>query len=94
MKFRPIGKRVVVRRTEDKEQTKEGIIIPETAQEISQEGEVVAVGPGVKDDTEFQVEVGDSVLLPKYGGTPLKLEGVEYIIIEEESILGVFGQGL
>lgn len=91
MKIKPLGERVLLKRIEEDEQVRGGIIIPDSAKEKSQEAEVVALGTGKKDDVPFYVKKGDKVLLPQYGGTPVKVDGVEYILIDEESILGVIG---
>jgi len=95
MKFRPLHDRVVVRRIEQEEKTTGGIIIPDTAKEKPQEGEVVAVGPGrILDDgsrSTLTVSVGDKVIYSKYGGTELKLEGQEYMILDEDQIYAVHG---
>ena len=93
MKIKPLGERVLLKRIEEDEQIRGGIIIPDSAKEKSQEAEVGALGTGKKDDNgdvdTFNVAVGDKVLLPQYGGTPVKVDGVEYILIDEDSILGV-----
>ena len=89
MKIKPLGERVLLKRIEEDEQSRGGIIIPDSAKEKSQEAEVVALGTGKKDDVPFFVKVGDKVLLPQYGGTPVKVDGVEYILVEEDSLLGV-----
>lgn len=95
MKFRPLHDRVLVRRIEQEEKTSGGIIIPDTAKEKPQEGIVEAIGTGKLDDAgkpiPFNVKKGDRVLMPKYGGTEVKIEDVEYQIIREEDILGVIG---
>jgi chaperonin GroES len=93
MKVKPLGDRVLVKLTKDSETKKGGIIIPDTAKEKPQEGDVIAVGTGKRDDDgklmPFNVKVGDRVLMPKYGGTEVKLNDLEYTIIREEDILGV-----
>ncbi len=93
MKIRPLGDRVLVQPIEDEEQEKGGIIIPDTAKEKPQEGKVIAVGPGkVRDDgnlAAMNVKKGERVLMPKYGGTEIKIDDVEYQIIREDDILGV-----
>jgi chaperonin GroES len=95
MKIKPLGDRVLVKPAKEKETTKGGIIIPDTAKEKPQEGEVVAVGTGKLDEAgkviPFNVKKGDRVLLPKYGGAEIKIDDVEYHIIREEDILGVIG---
>ena len=95
MKIKPLGERVVLKRIEEAEQIRGGIIIPDSAKEKSQEAEVVALGTGKKDESgkaiPFNVKKGDKVLLPQYGGTPVKIDGVEYILVEEDSILGIVG---
>ncbi|MCS7206597.1 MAG: co-chaperone GroES [Dehalococcoidia bacterium] len=89
--FQPLGDRVVVRPIEREEMTKSGIVLPETAKEKPQEGEVVAVGPGrLTDDGKripMELAVGDRVLFAKYAGTEFKEDGVEYLIIRESDIL-------
>jgi len=93
MKIRPLNDRVLVKRLEEEEVTKGGIIIPDTAKEKPAEGEVVAVGPGRLDDKGKRVPVelkaGDRVLFSKYGGTDVKLDGKDYLIMREDDILGV-----
>lgn len=95
MKIKPLGERVILRRVEEDEQIRGGIIIPDSAKEKSQEAEVVALGTGKKDDNgktiPFNVKKGDKVLLPQYGGTTVKIDGIEYILVEEDSILGIVG---
>jgi len=91
MKIKPLGERVLVKRIEEDEQVRGGIIIPDSAKEKSQEAEVVALGTGKADDKPFFVKKGDRVLMPQYCGTAVKLDGVEYTIIEEDSLLGVVG---
>ena len=92
-KFRPLHDRVVVRRITAQEKTKGGIIIPDTAQEKPSEGEVIAVGPGGRDEAgkliPIGVKAGDRVLFGKYSGTEVKVDGDELIIMREEDILGV-----
>jgi chaperonin GroES len=93
MKLKPLGDRVVIKPLEQKEVKKGGIIIPDTAKEKPQEGEVVAVGKGkVSDDGKLipmDVKVGDKILYGKYSGTEIKLEDVEYLIMHQEDILGI-----
>ncbi len=93
MKIRPLNDRVLVKRLEEEEKTKGGIIIPDSAKEKPAEGEVVAVGPGKLDDKGKRVPVelkaGDRVLFSKYGGTDVKLDGEDYLIMREDDILGV-----
>src|SRR3954464_14584479 len=95
MQFRPLHDRVVVRRLEAEEKTSGGIIIPDTAKEKPQEGEVVAVGPGTRDDSgkliEPSVGIGDRILFGKWSGTEVKLEGEDLLIMKENDILGVIG---
>ena len=92
-KFRPLHDRVVVRRVESEEKTKGGIIIPDTAKEKPQEGEVVAVGTGARDEAgklvPLDVKAGDRVLFGKWSGTEVKLDGIEYLIMKESDIMGV-----
>ena len=93
MKFRPLHDRVVVKRIEAEEKTTGGIIIPDTAKEKPQQGEVIAVGPGGRDETgkliPLDVQVGDRVLFGKWSGTEVKIDGVEYLIMKESDIMGV-----
>jgi chaperonin GroES len=94
-KFRPLHDRVVVRRIQADEKTKGGIIIPDTAKEKPQEGEVVAVGPGGRDESgkliPIDVKAGDRVLFGKWSGTEVKLDGEELLIMKESDIMGVVG---
>jgi chaperonin GroES len=93
MKFRPLHDRVVVRRIDSDEKSAGGIIIPDTAKEKPQEGEVVAVGPGTRDDdgklVKLDVKKGDRILFGKWSGTEVKIEGEEYLIMKESDIMGV-----
>ncbi len=93
MKFRPLHDRVVIRRVEEEEKSKGGIIIPDTAKEKPMEGEVVAAGPGARgEDGKIQpldVKAGDRVLFGKWSGTEVKLDGEELIIMKESDIMGV-----
>ena len=93
MKFRPLHDRVVVRRLEAEEKTAGGIIIPDTAKEKPMEGEVVAVGPGARDETgrlvPLDVKAGDRILFGKWSGTEVKLDGEELLIMKESDIMGV-----
>ena len=93
MKFRPLHDRVVVRRIEAEEKTKGGIIIPDTAKEKPQEGEVVAVGPGARDENgvvrALDVKAGDRVLFGKWSGTEVKVDGEDLLIMKESDIMGV-----
>ena len=97
MKFRPLHDRVVIKRIEAEEKTTGGIIIPDTAKEKPQEGEVIAVGPGGRDESgkliPIDVEVGDRVLFGKWSGTEVKLDGVEYLIMKESDLMGVLVEG-
>ncbi|GAB4247964.1 MAG: co-chaperone GroES [Saprospiraceae bacterium] len=90
MKFKPINDRVVVKPAPAEEKTKGGIIIPDTAKEKPQRGEVVAVGPG-KDGKALSVKVGDIVLYGKYAGQEMSYEGEDYLIMREDDILVVLG---
>jgi len=96
MKFRPLHDRVVVKRLESDEKTKGGIIIPDTAKEKPQEGLVIAVGPGARDETgkvvPLDVKADDRVLFGKWSGTEVKIEGVDYLIMKESDIMGVVVQ--
>jgi chaperonin GroES len=93
MKFRPLHDRVVVKRVAEEEKTKGGIIIPDTAKEKPMEGEVVAVGPGARDEKGAliapDVKAGDRILFGKWSGTEVKLDGVEYLIMKESDIMGI-----
>jgi len=92
MKFRPLHDRVVVRRVEEDTTTAGGIIIPDTATEKPQQGEIVAAGPGAKDDgklIELDVKAGDKVLFGKWSGTEVKIDGEELLIMKESDIMGV-----
>ena len=93
MKFRPLHDRVVVKRIDAEEKTSGGIIIPDTAKEKPQQGEVIGVGPGGRDEAgkliPIDVQVGDRVLFGKWSGTEVKIDGVEYLIMKESDIMGV-----
>ena|SRR3974390_236571 len=93
MSFRPLHDRVVVRRLEAEEKTAGGIIIPDTAKEKPMEGEVVAVGPGARDDqgklVPLDVKAGDRILFGKWSGTEVKLDGEELLIMKESDIMGI-----
>lgn len=95
MKVKPLGDRVLVKPAKEEEQVKGGIVIPDSAKEKPQEGKVIAVGTGKLDDNgkviQFNVKVGDTVLMPKYGGTEIKINDEEYQIVREEDILGILG---
>ena len=96
MKFRPLHDRVVVRRLEGEEKSKGGIIIPDTAKEKPQEGEVIAVGPGARDESgklvELDVKVGNRILFGKWSGTEIKLDGEDLLIMKESDVMGVIEQ--
>jgi len=93
MTFRPLHDRVVVKRLEGEEKTKGGIIIPDTAKEKPQEGEIVAVGPGARDETgklvPLDVKAGDRILFGKWSGTEVKIDGQDLLIMKESDILGI-----
>lgn len=93
MKIRPLNDRLLVKRLEEVTRTAGGIIIPDSAKEKPAEGEVIAVGPGKLnekgDRMALQVAVGDRVLFSKYGGTEVKLDGVDYLIMREDDIMGI-----
>jgi chaperonin GroES len=95
MAFRPLHDRVVVERLEGEEKTKTGIIIPDTVKEKPQEGKVMAVGPGGRDEngkrTPLDVKAGDRVLFGKWSGTEVKIDGNDLLIMKESDILGVVG---
>jgi len=94
-KFRPLHDRVVVRRVDSEEKTKGGIIIPDTAKEKPQEGEIIAVGSGIRDEAgklvPLDVKAGDRVLFGKWSGTEIKLDGEDLLIMKESDIMGVLG---
>ena len=93
MKFRPLHDRVVIKRVEEETTSKGGIIIPDTAKEKPMQGEVVAIGPGGRDESgklvPIDVKVGDIILFGKWSGTEVKLDGVELLIMKESDIMGV-----
>ena len=93
MNIRPLGDRVIVRRSKEEEATKAGIILPDTAKEKSERGEVIAVGPGKMQEngthSAMSVKVGEKVLFKKYGPDEIKIDGVEVLVISEEDILAV-----
>lgn len=92
-KIQPLGERVLVKHVEEQEQVREGIIIPDSAKEKPQEAEVIALGTGKTGDdgtkSTFEVKVGDRVLVSKYGGTEVKLDGTSYTLMREDDILGI-----
>ncbi len=92
-KIQPLGQRVLVKRIESEEKTAGGIFLPDTAKEKPQEAKVVSLGTGGKDEDgkkiEFTVKVGDIVLISKYGGTEVKVDGAEHLILAESDILGI-----
>ena len=93
MSFRPLHDRVLIRRVDEEEKSRGGIIIPDTAREKPMEGEIVAVGPGARDENgslqSLDVKAGDRVLFGKWSGTEVKIDGVEYLIMKESDIMGV-----
>ena len=93
MKIRPLNDRILVKRLEEEEKTAGGIIIPDSAKEKPAEGEVIAVGPGKMNKAgercAMDVNTGDRVLFSKYGGTDVKLDGIDYLIMREDDVLGV-----
>src|ERR1700682_4630878 len=93
MKFRPLHDRVVVKRIDAEEKTRGGIIIPDTAQEKPSQGEIVAVGPGGRDEAgkliAIDLKVGDRALFGKWSGTEVKLDGADYLIMKESDVMGV-----
>ena len=97
MKFRPLHDRVAVRRVEEEQKTKGGIIIPDTAKEKPMQGEVLAVGPGARDEKgevqALDVRVGDRILFGKWSGTEVKIDGDELLIMKESDIMGVLDEG-
>lgn len=93
MKLKPLGDRLVVEPKEQEQTTPSGLVLPETAKEKPQEGEVIAVGPGRRDDDgeriEMDVQVGDRVLYAKYGGTEIKIDGKKLLILKESDVLAI-----
>lgn len=91
--FKPLGDRVLVKRVKEEEKTKGGIIIPDTAKEKPQEGEVIAVGPGARDEDgeriKMELEVGDRILFGKWSGTEVTIDGQELLIMKESDVMGV-----
>ena len=98
MKFRPLHDRIVVKRIDAEEKTKGGIIIPDTAKEKPSEGEVLAVGPGGRDEAgkliPIDLHVGDRVLFGKWSGTEVKIDGEDLLIMKESDIMGVIEEGV
>ena len=96
MNVRPLADRILIRRIEEKESIRGGIIIPDTAKEKPQEGEVVAVGPGRMNEEgkriAMEVKTGDRILIGKYSGTDVKIDGTEYVILREDDVLGVLAE--
>src|SRR5512142_1733261 len=96
MKFRPLHDRVVVKRIEAEEKTAAGIIIPDTAKEKPSQGEVIAVGPGGRDDAgkliPIDIQAGDRVLFGKWSGTEIKIDGEELLIMKESDIMGIIDE--
>jgi chaperonin GroES len=96
MKFRPLHDRVVIERIDAEAKTAGGIIIPDTAKEKPQQGNVIAVGPGGRDESgkliPIDVKVGDRILFGKWSGTEVKIDGVEYLIMKEDDIMGVLAE--
>ena len=94
MKIRPLHDRVIVKRLEEERKTASGIVIPDTAAEKPDQGEVMAVGPGKKNEegkvTPVDVKVGDKILFGKYSGTTVKIEGEELLVMREDDVMGVF----
>ena len=97
MKFRPLHDRVLVKRVEEEQKTKGGIIIPDTAKEKPMQGEVLAVGPGVRNEkgelVKLDVQVGDRILFGKWSGTEVKIDGDELLIMKESDIMGILDEG-
>jgi chaperonin GroES len=95
MKVKPLHDRILVKRIEETETTQGGIIIPDTAKEKPQEGKVIAVGAGKRDDKgermPLEIKKGDRILFGKYAGTEIKLDGVEHVILREDEVLGILG---
>ena len=97
MNFRPLHDRVVVKRIEEEQKTKGGIIIPDTAKEKPMQGEIIAVGPGARNEkgelVKLDVKAGDRVLFGKWSGTEVKIDGDELLIMKESDIMGIIEQG-
>ena len=95
-KLRPLGDRVVVQPTAREEMTKSGIVLPDTAKEKPQEGEIVAVGPGGRDESgkliPIDLKVGDRILFGKWSGTEVKIDGEDYLIMKESDVMGVLSE--
>jgi chaperonin GroES len=95
LQIKPLADRVVVKKLDSEEKTSGGIVLPDSAKEKPQQGEILAVGPGKLDDKSvrqaMEVKVGDKVLFAKYSGTEVKIEGVEYLILAERDILAIIG---
>ena len=93
MAFRPLGDRVLVKRVEEESKTKGGIIIPDTAKEKPQEGKVISVGPGARDDSgkiqPLDVKAGDTILFGKYSGQTVKVDGKEVLVMREDDVMAV-----
>jgi chaperonin GroES len=98
MKFRPLHDRVVVKRIDAEEKSKGGIIIPDTAQEKPSQGEIIAIGPGGRDEAgkliPIDVRVGDHILFGKWSGTEVKIDGTDYLIMKESDIMGVIEESV
>ena len=98
MKFRPLHDRILVRRVESDERTRGGIIIPDTAKEKPQEGEVIATGPGARNEqgeiVALDVKVGDRVLFGKWSGTEIRLDGEDLLIMKESDVMGILDAGV
>ncbi|GMR09636.1 MAG: co-chaperone GroES [Anaerolineae bacterium] len=96
LNLKPLGDRLVVKPLEDEEVTPSGIVLPETAKEKPQKGEVLSVGPGARDDDgkriEMDVSVGDKVLFAKYGGTEIKIDGDKLLILRESDVLAILDE--
>ena len=93
--LQPLGDRIVVKPSEEEEMTASGLVIPDTAKERPQEGQVIAVGPGAWEDgqrTPLDVKVGDKVIYSKYGGTEVKIEGDDYLILSARDVLAVYSK--
>lgn len=97
MKLKPLHDRVLVKRIEIEEKTKSGIIIPDSAKEKPQEGEVIAVGPGIRQDNgnviPLDVKAGDRILFGKWSGTEVKIDGQDYLVMKESDIVGILEKG-
>ena len=90
MRVQPLGERLLIKPIKEEKKTEGGIVLPDTAKEKPMKAEVVAVGPAVEDDSDFQVRVGDKVIFSKYAGTEIKIDDEDYIIIDKDDVLAKY----